>query len=251
MSHASSKAYKRPRGADRSTRQTPARRRKHQNGASSRTDRLHATSATAHSLHAAQVKSLQTGETVHGRAVRTQRSGQAAARAGQVAAGWRDDAWPRPEHASYHCRTCGHSEADRRARVQVKALKNGETVQKPIYNHVSGELDPAEPTSAPKVRATLYHGSRFRSTQPLPRRVLCLDAQTRRRNRWRLPRVLAVVACFRGNANASPRTADEGFFLVRLAGCYIERQISKHMAKHSASGKRQAQRSDLHRPNSK
>ena len=37
---------------------------------------------------------------------------------------------------------------------QVKALKNGETVQKPIYNHVSGELDPPEPTSAPKVCTT-------------------------------------------------------------------------------------------------
>lgn len=34
---------------------------------------------------------------------------------------------------------------------QVKALKEGKTVQKPIYNHVSGELDPAEDTSAPRV----------------------------------------------------------------------------------------------------
>ena len=36
-------------------------------------------------------------------------------------------------------------------RVQVKALKEGKTVDKPIYNHVSGELDPAESISAPKI----------------------------------------------------------------------------------------------------
>eukprot|EP00232_Nephroselmis_pyriformis_P025315 CAMPEP_0182860612 /NCGR_PEP_ID=MMETSP0034_2-20130328/5007_1 /TAXON_ID=156128 /ORGANISM="Nephroselmis pyriformis, Strain CCMP717" /LENGTH=398 /DNA_ID=CAMNT_0024992425 /DNA_START=20 /DNA_END=1216 /DNA_ORIENTATION=- len=34
---------------------------------------------------------------------------------------------------------------------QVKALKSGETVQKPIYNHVSGLLDPPEATTATKV----------------------------------------------------------------------------------------------------
>jgi Phosphoribulokinase / Uridine kinase family len=34
---------------------------------------------------------------------------------------------------------------------QVKALKEGKTVQKPIYNHVSGLLDPPEATTAPKV----------------------------------------------------------------------------------------------------
>ena len=34
---------------------------------------------------------------------------------------------------------------------QVKALKEGKTVQKPIYNHVSGLLDPPEETTAPKV----------------------------------------------------------------------------------------------------
>lgn len=34
---------------------------------------------------------------------------------------------------------------------QVKALKEGKTVQKPIYNHVSGLLDPPEDTTAPKV----------------------------------------------------------------------------------------------------
>lgn len=34
---------------------------------------------------------------------------------------------------------------------QVKALKEGKAVQKPIYNHVSGELDPAEEIKAPKI----------------------------------------------------------------------------------------------------
>lgn len=33
----------------------------------------------------------------------------------------------------------------------MKALKEGKTVQKPIYNHVSGLLDPPEETTAPKV----------------------------------------------------------------------------------------------------
>lgn len=35
---------------------------------------------------------------------------------------------------------------------QVKALKEGKSVDKPIYNHVSGLLDPAETIEAPKVR---------------------------------------------------------------------------------------------------
>lgn len=34
---------------------------------------------------------------------------------------------------------------------QIKDLKDGKTVAKPIYNHVSGLLDPPEDTSAPKV----------------------------------------------------------------------------------------------------
>ena len=34
---------------------------------------------------------------------------------------------------------------------QVKALKDGKAVQKPIYNHVSGKLDPAEEIKSPKV----------------------------------------------------------------------------------------------------
>lgn len=34
---------------------------------------------------------------------------------------------------------------------QVKAMKEGKPVQKPIYNHVSGELDPPEEIKAPKV----------------------------------------------------------------------------------------------------
>lgn len=35
---------------------------------------------------------------------------------------------------------------------QIKDLKDGKTVAKPIYNHVSGLLDPPEDTSAPRVR---------------------------------------------------------------------------------------------------
>jgi hypothetical protein len=35
--------------------------------------------------------------------------------------------------------------------LQVKALKEGKTVQKPIYNHVSGLLDAPEDTSAPRI----------------------------------------------------------------------------------------------------
>lgn len=34
---------------------------------------------------------------------------------------------------------------------QVKALKSGQAVDKPIYNHVTGLLDPAEKTEAPKI----------------------------------------------------------------------------------------------------
>lgn len=34
---------------------------------------------------------------------------------------------------------------------QVKALKAGKAVDKPIYNHVSGLLDPEEEIKAPKV----------------------------------------------------------------------------------------------------
>lgn len=34
---------------------------------------------------------------------------------------------------------------------QTKALKEGKPVQKPIYNHVSGLLDPPEEIKAPKV----------------------------------------------------------------------------------------------------
>lgn len=35
---------------------------------------------------------------------------------------------------------------------QVKALKEGKAVDKPIYNHVSGLLDPAEKIESPNVR---------------------------------------------------------------------------------------------------
>ena len=34
---------------------------------------------------------------------------------------------------------------------QVKAMKEGKPVQKPIYNHVTGLLDPPEEIKAPKV----------------------------------------------------------------------------------------------------
>ena len=34
----------------------------------------------------------------------------------------------------------------------VKAIKEGKTVQKPIYNHVTGKLDPPEEIKAPRVR---------------------------------------------------------------------------------------------------
>ncbi|KAL6784734.1 PRK1 [Auxenochlorella protothecoides x Auxenochlorella symbiontica] len=34
---------------------------------------------------------------------------------------------------------------------QVKALKNGQSVQKPIYNHVTGALDPPEEITPPKI----------------------------------------------------------------------------------------------------
>lgn len=39
---------------------------------------------------------------------------------------------------------------------QVKALKEGKTVAKPIYNHVSGLLDPAEEIEAPKVLINIF-----------------------------------------------------------------------------------------------
>jgi phosphoribulokinase len=34
---------------------------------------------------------------------------------------------------------------------QTLALKNGKSVMKPIYNHVTGLLDPAEKIESPKV----------------------------------------------------------------------------------------------------
>ena len=36
---------------------------------------------------------------------------------------------------------------------QVKALREGKTVAKPIYNHVSGLLDPPEEIKAPKAQS--------------------------------------------------------------------------------------------------
>ena len=38
--------------------------------------------------------------------------------------------------------------------MQTKALKEGKPVQKPIYNHVSGLLDPPEEIKSPKVRCS-------------------------------------------------------------------------------------------------
>lgn len=35
---------------------------------------------------------------------------------------------------------------------QVKAIKDGKPIDKPIYNHVTGLLDPAETIKPPKVR---------------------------------------------------------------------------------------------------
>ena len=37
--------------------------------------------------------------------------------------------------------------------AQVKALKEGKAVQKPIYNHVTGALDPPENIGSPTVSA--------------------------------------------------------------------------------------------------
>jgi hypothetical protein len=37
-------------------------------------------------------------------------------------------------------------------RIQVKALREGKSVDKPIYNHVTGLIDPPEKIQAPKVR---------------------------------------------------------------------------------------------------
>lgn len=34
---------------------------------------------------------------------------------------------------------------------QTKALKDGKSVEKPIYNHVSGKLDPAEKIDSPQI----------------------------------------------------------------------------------------------------
>lgn len=34
---------------------------------------------------------------------------------------------------------------------QTKALKEGKSVEKPIYNHVSGKLDPAEKIESPQI----------------------------------------------------------------------------------------------------
>ncbi len=35
--------------------------------------------------------------------------------------------------------------------TQTKALKEGKSVEKPIYNHVTGKLDPAEKIDSPKI----------------------------------------------------------------------------------------------------
>lgn len=52
---------------------------------------------------------------------------------------------------------------------QIKDLKDGKTVAKPIYNHVSGLLDPPEDTSAPRVRPSchLSHSCRAATIMPV------------------------------------------------------------------------------------
>lgn len=50
---------------------------------------------------------------------------------------------------------------------QTKDLKEGKPVQKPIYNHVSGKLDPAEEIKSPKVGACLFYISCTRSNHCL------------------------------------------------------------------------------------
>ena len=42
---------------------------------------------------------------------------------------------------------------------QTKALKEGKPVQKPIYNHVTGILDPAEEIKSPKVRSAEFESA--------------------------------------------------------------------------------------------
>ena len=45
--------------------------------------------------------------------------------------------------------------------LQVQALRNGESVDKPIYNHVTGLLDPPEKTKSPHVgRHSMARSSR-------------------------------------------------------------------------------------------
>lgn len=39
---------------------------------------------------------------------------------------------------------------------QIKAIKEGKPIQKPIYNHVTGLLDPPEEIAPPKVSQQLY-----------------------------------------------------------------------------------------------
>lgn len=46
---------------------------------------------------------------------------------------------------------CGTPSWPPRLPLQVKALKNGQSVQKPIYNHVTGALDPPEEITPPKI----------------------------------------------------------------------------------------------------
>jgi uridine kinase len=50
---------------------------------------------------------------------------------------------------------------------QIKDLKDGKTVAKPIYNHVSGLLDPPEDTSAAKVCLYCMAHSCIKTALPL------------------------------------------------------------------------------------
>jgi len=74
---------------------------------------------------------------------------------------------------------------------QTKALKEGKSVDKPIYNHVTGLLDPAEKIESPKIlvrsrlaafpsacavaaRATARRSARTRVAAASPRRLASL-----------------------------------------------------------------------------
>jgi Phosphoribulokinase / Uridine kinase family len=85
---------------------------------------------------------------------------------------------------------------------QTKALKEGKPVQKPIYNHVSGKLDPAEEIKAPKVGplSGLLHGCGTRLLAPL--RVL--DRGTSQLIRPAKPGHLRLLRALECSSSLSP-----------------------------------------------